>query len=355
MNALEGEVISNITTKQLSEYTQPIQDVQQNLSATVYDHINQPEPLNLTRDTPGQPLLSSRSTKGPVAAIDSSSSEQLVEPCTQATGYLLAHRPNDSFPLNSSCSLVSSLAKPHRHLDQSSLQPVRLSGRYPAEMHQPVSSPDSHRLSCEGHADYMSASSTDQTARTQDTAGDNDAFSDAVDRLPHTMNTGILVNELEDEVLSNQENDSCLELETQLPFITEIIEPEGDVCAPKDFDKMTTETIASEILISEKLNRTVPLHDSWNVTESALKNLTERKPGTSNFVDACVVKEAPAEATPTEKGHTSLMASYALSSFRTDKASTSSLSRRDGLHLDLTSTVPIDSPSYWHLTVCSLH
>ena len=80
-------------------------------------------------------------------------------------------------------------------------------------MHQPVSSPDGHRLSCEGHADYMSATSTDQTARTQDTAGDNDASSDAVDRLPHTMNTGMLVNELEDEFLSNQENDSCLELE----------------------------------------------------------------------------------------------------------------------------------------------
>ena len=73
------------------------------------------------------------------------------------------------------------------------------------------------------------------------------------------MNTGMLVNELEDEVLSNQENDSCLELEPQLPFITDIKEPEGDVCAPKDFDKMTTETIASEILISEKLNRTVPV------------------------------------------------------------------------------------------------
>ena len=104
MNALEGEVISNITTKQLCEYTQAIQDIQQNLSAPVYDCINQPEPLNLTRDTPGQPLLSSRPTKGPVPVFDSSSSEQLVEPCTQATGYLLAQRPNDSFPLNSSCS-----------------------------------------------------------------------------------------------------------------------------------------------------------------------------------------------------------------------------------------------------------
>ena len=66
-------------------------------------------------------------------------------------------------------------------------------------------------------------------------------FSDAVDRLPHTMNTGMLVNELEDEVLTNQKNDSCLELEPQLPCITDIKEPEGDVCAPKDFDKMTTE------------------------------------------------------------------------------------------------------------------
>ena len=55
MNALEGEVISIKNTKQLSEYTQPIQDVQQNLSAPVYDHINQPEPLNLSRDTPGKP------------------------------------------------------------------------------------------------------------------------------------------------------------------------------------------------------------------------------------------------------------------------------------------------------------
>ena len=355
MNALEGEVISNITTKQLSEYTQPIQDVQQNLSATVYDHINQPEPLNLTRDTPGQPLLSSRPTKGPVAAIDSSSSEQLVEPCTQATGYLLAQRPNDSFPLNSSCSLVSSLANPHCHLDQSSLQPDRLSGRYPAELLQLVFSPDSHLLSCEGHANYMSATSTDQTAHTLDTAGDNDAFSDAVDRLPHTMNTGMLVNELEDEVLSNQENDICLELEPQLPFVTEIKELERVVCAPQVFEKMTAETIASEILISDMLNRTVPLHDPWNVTESALKNLIERKPGTSKFDDGFVVKEAPAEATPTEKEHTPIMASYALNCFLTDKASTSSLSRRDGSHLALTSTVPIDSPSYRHLTVCSLH
>ena len=49
------------------------------------------------------------------------------------------------------------------------------------------------------------------------------------------------------------------------------------------------------------------------------------------------------------------MASYALGCFLTDKASTSSQSRRDGSHLALTSTVPIDSPSYRHLTVCSLH
>ena len=339
MNALEGGVIGNTNTKQLSEYTQPIQDVQQNLSAPVYDHINQPEPLNLTRDTPGKPLPCSRPTKEPVAAIDSSSPEQLVEPCTQATDYLLAQRVNDSFLLNSSFSSVSSLANPHCHLDQSSLQPDRLSGRYPAEMHQPVSSPDGHRLSCEGHANYMSATSTDQTACIQDTAGDNDAFFDPVDRLPHTMNTGMLVNELEDEVFSNQENDSCLELEPQLPFVTEIKEPETVVCAPKVFDKMTTETIAPEILISKKLNRTVSLHDPWNVTESALKNLIERNPGTSKFVDGFVVKEAPAEATPTEKEHTPLMASYALSSFLTDKASTSSLSRRDGSHLALTSTV----------------
>ena len=355
MNALEGEVISNTNTKQLSEYAQPIQDVQQNSSAPVYDHINQPEPLNLTRDTPGKPLLSSRPTKGPVAATDSSTPEQLVEPCTRATDYLLAQRPNDSFPLNSSCSSVSSLANPHCHLDQSSLQPDHLSSRYPAEMHQPVSSPYGHRLLCEGHADYMSATSTDQTARTQDTAGDNDAFSDAVDRLPHTMNTGMLVNELEDEVLSNQETDSCLELEPQVPFVTAIKESERVVCAPKVFDKMTTETIASEILISEKLNRTVPLHDPWNVTEFALKNLIERNPGTSKFVDGFVVKESPAEATPTEQEHTSPVASYALGSFLTDKASTSSLSRKDGSHLALTSTVPIDSPSYRHRTVRSRH
>ena len=133
----------------------------------------------------------------------------------------------------------------------------------------------------------------------------NDAISNAVDRLPHTMNTGMLVNGLEDEVLSNQENDNCLELEPQLPFITEIKEPERVVCAPKVFEKKTAETIASEILISEKLNRTVPLHDPWNVTESALKNIIARKPGTSKFVNGFVVKEAPAEAIPTEKEHTS--------------------------------------------------
>ena len=343
MNALEDEVISNTNTKQLSEYAQPIHDIQQNLSAPVYDHINQPEPLSLTRDTPGKPRLCSRPTKEPVAVIDSSSPEQLVEPRTQATDYLLAQRANDSFLLNNSFSSVSSLATPHCRLGQSSLQPDRLSHRYPAELHQPVFSSDDHLLSCEGHANYMSATSTDQTARTLDTAGDNDAFSDAVDRLPHTMNTGMLVNELEDEVLSNQENDNCLELEPQLPFVTEIKEPEREVCAPKVFEKMTTETITSEILISEKHNRTVPLHDPWNVTESALKNLIKRKPGTSKFVDFFVVKEAPAEATPTEKEHTSLMASYALSCFLTDKASTSSLSRRDGSHLALTSTLPIDS------------
>ena len=340
MNALESEVISITTTKQLSECTQPIQDVQQNLSAPVYDHTNLPNPLNLTRDTPGQPLLSSRPTKAPVAAIDSSSPAQLVEPCTQATDYLLAQRVNDSFLLNNSSS-VASLANPHCYLDQSSLQPDRLSGRYPVELHQPVSSPDGHRLSCEGHADYMSATSTDQTARTQDTAGDNDTFSDAVERVPHTMNTGTLVNELEDEVLNNQKNDICLEIEPQLPFVTEIKEPERVVCEPKVFDKMTTETFASEILISEKLNRTVPRHDPWNVTESALKNLIERKPGTSKFVDGVVVKEAPAEAAPTEKEHTALVASYALTSFLTDKASTISLSRRDGSHLALTSTYPL--------------
>ena len=78
----------------------------------------------------------------------------------------------------------------------------------------------------------MSSTSTDQTAHTLDTAGDNNAFSDAVDRLPHTINTGMLVNELEDEVLSNQENDICLELEPQLPFVTEIKELERVVCAP---------------------------------------------------------------------------------------------------------------------------
>ena len=194
-----------------------------------------------------------------------------------------------------------------------------------------------------------------KTARTLDTAGDDDAFSDAVDRLPHTMNTGMLVNELEDEVLSNQEIDNCLELEPQLQFATEIKEPERVVCAPKGFEKTTTETIASEILISAKLNHMVRLHDPLNVTESALKNLTERNPVTSKFVDGFVVKEAPSEATPTEKEHTPLMASYALSSFLTDKASTSSLSRRGGSHLALTSAVPIDSPSYRHLTVCSLH
>ena len=63
---------------------------------------------------------------------------------------------------------------------------------------------------------------------------------------------------------------------------------------------MTTETIASEILISEKLNRTVPLHDPWNVTESAQKYLIEWKPDTSKFVDGFVVKEASAEASPTD-------------------------------------------------------
>ena len=354
MNALECEVISNTNTKQLSEYTQPIQGVQQNLSAPVYDHINHTEPLNLTRDTPGKPLLSSRPTKEPDAANDSSSPEQLVEPCTQARDYLLAQKANDSILLNSSFSSLSSLANPHCHQDQSLLQPDHLSGQYPAELHQPESSPDGYRLSCEGHA-YMSATSTDQTAHTLDTAGDNDAFSDAVDRRPHTMNAGMLVNELEDEVLSNQEIDNCLELEPQLPLATEIKEPERVVCAPKGVEKTTTETIASEILISAKLNHTVRLHDPLNVTESALKNLTERNPVTSKFVDGFVVKEAPSEATPTEKEHTPLMASYALSSFLTDKASTSSLSRRGGSHLALTSTVPIDSPSYRHLTVCSLH
>ena len=49
------------------------------------------------------------------------------------------------------------------------------------------------------------------------------------------------------------------------------------------------------------------------------------------------------------------MASYALSCFLTDKASPSSLSRKHGSHLALTSTLPIDSPSYRHLTVSSLH
>ena len=300
MNALEGEVISNTNTKQLSEYTQPIRDVQQNLSAPAYDHINQPEPLNLIRDTPGQPLLCSRPTKEPAAAIGSLSPMQLVEPCTQATDYLLAQRANDSFLLNSSFSSVSSLANPHCHLDQSSLQPDRLFGRYPAELHQPVSSPDGHRLLCEGHADYMSATSTDQTARTQDTAGDNDAFSDAVDRLPHTMNTGMLVNELEDEVLSNQENDICLELEPQLPFVTEIKESERVVCEPKVFDKMTTETIASEIVISEKLNRIVLLHDPWNVTVSALKNLIKTK---ATYFEICWLycQRSPSRSDPYRK------------------------------------------------------
>ena len=114
MNALEGEVISNTNTKKLSEYT-PIQDVQLNLSAPVYDHINQPEPLNLTLDTPRQPFLCSRPTKESTASIDSSSSEQLIEPCTQATDYLIAQRANGSFLLNSSFSSVSSLANLHCH------------------------------------------------------------------------------------------------------------------------------------------------------------------------------------------------------------------------------------------------
>ena len=143
------------------------------------------------------------------------------------------------------------MANPHCHLDQSSLQSDRLSGWYLAELNQPVFSPDGHLLSCEGHGNYMSATSTNQTAHTLDTAGDNDAFSDAVDGLRHTMNTGMLVNELEDEVLSTQEKDNYLEREPQLPFVTEIKEPERVVCAPKVFEKMTTETISSEILISE--------------------------------------------------------------------------------------------------------
>ena len=178
--------------------------------------------LDLTRDTPGKPLLCSRPTKEPVAAIDSSSPEQLVEPCTQASDYLLAQRADSSFLLNSSFSSVLPLANPHCHLHQSSLQADHLSGRYPAELHQPVFSPVVHLLSCEGHASYKSAASTDQTAHTLYTLEDNDAFSDPLEMLPHTMNTGLLVNELEDEVLSNQENDNCLELEPQLPFVTEI-------------------------------------------------------------------------------------------------------------------------------------
>ena len=71
MNALEGYVISNTTTEQLSEYLQTIQDVQQNLSAPVYDQINQPEPLNFAWDTPGKPLLCYRPPEEPVAAVDS--------------------------------------------------------------------------------------------------------------------------------------------------------------------------------------------------------------------------------------------------------------------------------------------
>ena len=73
-------------------------------SATTYNC----KPLNPVQEAPGKAPSHCRPSEEPVTGTDLSSTEQLVEPCTQKAGNLLVCRADDSHLSNSSFSLGSS-------------------------------------------------------------------------------------------------------------------------------------------------------------------------------------------------------------------------------------------------------
>lgn len=83
-------------------------------SPTAYDH----KPLNLVQKALDIAPPHSKRSEEQVTATAISSTEQLVEPCTQKTGSLLGHRADNSHLSNSSFSLGSSKPKPYRHPEQ---------------------------------------------------------------------------------------------------------------------------------------------------------------------------------------------------------------------------------------------
>ena len=83
-------------------------------SPTAYDH----KPLNLVQKALDIAPPHSKWSEEQVTATAISSTEQLVEPCTQKTGSLLGHRADNSHLSNSSFSLGSSKPKPYRHPEQ---------------------------------------------------------------------------------------------------------------------------------------------------------------------------------------------------------------------------------------------
>ena len=125
-------------------------------SPTAYDHKLVQKALDIA------PPHSKRSEEQ-VTAIAISSTEQLVEPCTQKTGSLLGHRADNSHLSNSSFSLGSSKPKPYRHPEQSPSLPDDLFGHFPGECHrakllqQPVFSLIVQLSSYELQASYTNA------------------------------------------------------------------------------------------------------------------------------------------------------------------------------------------------------
>ena len=105
----------------------------------------------------------SKRSEEPVTATAISSTEQLVEPCTQKTGSLLGHRADNSHLSNSSFSLGSSKPKSYRHPKQSPPMPDGLFGHFPGECHrakllqQSVFSLIVQLSSCELQASYTNA------------------------------------------------------------------------------------------------------------------------------------------------------------------------------------------------------
>ena len=128
-------------------------------SPTACDH----KPLNLVQKALDIAPPHSKRSEEQVTATAISSTEQLVEPCTQKTGSLLGHRADSSHLSNSSFSLGSSNPKPYRHPEQSPSLRDDLFGHFPGECHrakllqQPVFSLIVQLTSCELQASYTNA------------------------------------------------------------------------------------------------------------------------------------------------------------------------------------------------------